>query len=132
MKDVRLAIRFFWKWLPVNNLNIMLMGVAIVLLTVGGAVMFSREKFKKYGVIAGKVVLFLLLFYQVVYAITQYYDEHSQIGRIMPWNPSSISYYLMPIVAIFNVKPLKDTSYTLGLLAGLVMTFSTLVYSPMW
>ena len=51
MKDVRLAIRFFWKWLPVNNLNIMLMGVAIVLLTVGGAVMFSREKFKKYGVI---------------------------------------------------------------------------------
>ena len=63
MKDVRLAIRFFWKWLPVNNLNIMLMGVAIVLLTVGGAVMFSREKFKKYGVIAGKVVLFLLLFY---------------------------------------------------------------------
>lgn len=132
MKDVRLAIRFFWKWLPVNNLNIMLMGVAIVLLTVGGAVMFSREKFKKYGAIAGKVVLFLLLFYQVVYAITQYYDEHSPIGRIMPWNPSSISYYLMPIVAIFNVKPLKDTSYTLGLLAGIVMTFSTLVYSPMW
>ena len=85
MKDVRLAIRFFWKWLPVNNLSITLMGVAIVLLTVGGAVLFSREKFKKYGVIAGKVVLFLLLFYQVVYAITQYHDEHSPIGRIMPW-----------------------------------------------
>lgn len=91
-----------------------------------------QRKVQKYGVIAGKVVLFLLLFYQVVYAITQYYDEHSPIGRIMPWNPSSISYYLMPIVAIFNVKPLKDTSYTLGLLAGIVMTFSTLVYSPMW
>ena len=59
-------------------------------------------------------------------------DCPPSFGRIMPWNPSSISYYLMPIVAIFNVKPLKDTSYTLGLLAGLVMTFSTLVYSPMW
>lgn len=125
-----LFLKYFPGGIPVNKVTVILSFFLLVLLAVGGAVIFRKNK--KAGVIAGKIVLGILLLYQLnIFSIQIFYD-HSELRWIIPWNPSSISYYILPIVALFNIKPFKDTAYVLGLMAGTVMTCSCLLFPDMW
>ncbi len=132
MKEFRLWVRFLTKGIPVNELNILLFGLGFLTLTIVGAVLFSRKNMHKAGQMAAKIVLGFVVTYQVIYACTQHYDVGIPATTIIPWNPSTISYYLLPTVAILNIKPLKDISYTLAFLAGAVMTFSEFAFPSMW
>lgn len=125
-----LELRFIFTKVQVTKTTLLIAFFGLMIAAIGGAILFA--KYKKAGVLAGKILLGLLLAFQINYAITQFVHEGQELRWIIPWNPSSISYWLLPIVAIFNIKFFKDTAYVLGFIAGIVMTLSTILYPSMW